>query len=94
MPNTRNKLSIAGSREPFGKVTKLEEIPSALFEILHLASGIKTPEGKQLAGLVDNVITVALSDPDAWIKLEQMASNGFRMTFSRQDCDSVEAVAN
>ncbi|MCI0337835.1 MAG: hypothetical protein L0226_09675, partial [Acidobacteria bacterium] len=60
MSNSKRKLSLAGSREPFGKVTSLEQIPSALFEILCLARELKTPKGDQIVSLVDDVITVAL----------------------------------
>jgi hypothetical protein len=73
MSNSKNKLSLAGSREPFGKVTALEQIPSALFEILTLARELKTPQGNKIAGLVDDVITVSLGDPEAWIKLQNSA---------------------
>jgi hypothetical protein len=85
MSNSKHKLSLAGSREPFGKVTSLEQIPSALFEILCLAKELKTPKGDQIAGIVDGVITVALNDPEAWVKLENMAANGYRIAFSRQE---------
>jgi hypothetical protein len=87
MRNSNPKLSLAGSREPFGKVTSLEQIPSALFEILCLARQLKTPKGDQIAGIVDDVITVALGDPEAWIKLENMAANGYKIAFSRQESE-------
>jgi len=87
MSNSKPKLSLAGSREPFGKVTSLEQIPSALFEILCLARELKTPKGDQIAGLVDDVITVALNDPEAWIKLENMAANGYQVGFFRQESE-------
>ncbi len=70
MISSKNKQSRIGSREPFGRVTKLEQIPSALFEVLHLARKIKTPEGKQIATIIDDIITVALADSEAWIKLK------------------------
>jgi len=87
MSNSKRKLSLAGSREPFGKVTSLEQIPSALFEILCLARELKTPKGDQIAGLVDDVITVALNDSEAWIRLENMAANGYKIAFSRQESE-------
>jgi hypothetical protein len=73
MKHSKGKLSLTGSREPFGKVTQLEQIPSALFEILTLARSVKTPEGKQIVSLIDDVITVALADPEAWLKLQNPA---------------------
>ena len=87
MSNSKHKLSLAGSREPFGKVTSLEQIPSALFEILCLAREMKTPKGDQVAGIMDGVISVALADPEAWIKLENMAANGYRVGFFRQESE-------
>ncbi|MCI0338807.1 MAG: hypothetical protein L0226_14625 [Acidobacteria bacterium] len=87
MSNSKRKLSLAGSREPFGKVTSLEQIPSALFEILCLARELKTPKGDQIVSLVDDVITVALSDPESWLKLENMAANGYKTVFSRQESE-------
>jgi len=73
MSNSKRKLSLAGSREPFGRVTALEQIPSVLFEILCLAREIKTPQGAQIAGLMDDVIGVALDDPDTWLKFKSLA---------------------
>jgi hypothetical protein len=71
MKHSKGKPSPVGnSREPFGKVTKLEQIPSALFEILTLARELKTPQGEKIAAIVDDVITVSLGDPEAWIKLQ------------------------
>jgi hypothetical protein len=58
-----------------------------LFEILCLARELKTPKGDQIAGLVDDVITVALDDSEAWIKLENMAANGYKVGFSRQESE-------
>jgi hypothetical protein len=83
MSNSKPKLSLASGREPFGKVTSLEQIPSVLFELLCLSREIEDPKGKQIAGLIDGVITVALADPEAWLKIEQMAENGYRVAFSR-----------
>ncbi len=85
MNNSNRKLSVAGGREPFGKVTSLEQIPGVLFEILCLARGIKDPKAKTIVSLADDVITVALADPEAWVKIEQMAENGYRVAFSRQN---------
>lgn len=87
MSNLKRKLSLAGSREPFGKVTSIEQIPSALFEILGLSRDVDHPKAKQITALVDDLITVALADPETWIKLENMAKNGYRITFSRQESE-------
>jgi hypothetical protein len=87
MSNSKPKLALASSREPFGKVTSLEQIPSVLFELLWLSREIADPKGKQIAGLVDDVITVALADPEAWLKIEQMAENGSWAAFSRLESE-------
>jgi hypothetical protein len=59
-----------GSRIPSGRATKLVQIPSAIFEVLCLARELKTPKGDQIAGLIDDVIGVALDDLDAWLKFK------------------------
>src|SRR5215831_15116088 len=87
MSNSKRKLSLVGSREPFGKVTTLEQIPSAMFEILCLAREIKTPKGDQIANLVNDVITVALDDPEAWLKLENISASGYRTVFLCQESE-------
>lgn len=89
MSNSNRKLSVAGSREPFGKVTSLEQIPGVLFEILCLAREIKDPKAKTISSLTDDVITVALADPETWVKIENMAENGYRMVFSRQNPENL-----
>jgi hypothetical protein len=68
-------------------VTSLEQIPSALFEILCLARELKTPKGDQIASLVDDVITVALDDSEAWLKLKNMTANGYKIGFFRQESE-------
>lgn len=89
MSSTKRRPSLAGSsREPFGKVTRLEQIPTALFEILALATEIDTTGGRTIKILVDGVIDVALADPEAWIKIQKMAANGYKIAFSRQESES------
>lgn len=88
MSNSNRKLSVAGSREPFGKVTNLEQIPGVLFEILCLAREIEHPKAKTISSLADDIITVALNDSQAWVKLESMAENGYRVAFSRQNSEN------
>ena len=48
----------------------MEHIPSAIFETLCLARELKTPKGDPIAGLIDDVIGVALDDPDALLKFK------------------------
>ena len=83
MSNSKHRLSVVGSREPFGRVIRLEQIPSALFEILCLARELKTPKGDQIARLIDDVITVALDDPDTWLKFQNLAAEEYRNAISR-----------
>lgn len=95
MRNSKSKLSVAGSgRQPFGKVTTLEQIPGVLFEILCLSQEIEHPKAKTIASLADDLITVALADPDTWIKLENMAANGYQVGFSRQISETPQTTEN
>ena len=83
MSNSKSRLSVVGSREPFGRVTRLEQIPSALFEILCLARELQTPKGDQIARLIDDVVGVALDDPDTWLKFKNMAAEEYRNAIFR-----------
>jgi len=56
-------------------------MPIALYEALNLARKIKTEEGEKLAALINSFIEVVLDDPDAIMKLENLAANGYRMAF-------------
>ncbi|MGH9834946.1 MAG: hypothetical protein ACRD9Y_18150 [Blastocatellia bacterium] len=85
MPRSRNHLSLATSREPFGKVTELFQVPIALFEIAQLASEIDHPKAKQIVSLIDDTINVTLDDPEALVKLSNAAGNGYRIRFSAAD---------
>lgn len=85
MHNSKSNLSLATSREPFGKVTELMQVPIALFEILALASEMNTQKGKQIAKLAEDVISVTLADPEALVKLSNAAQNGYEIRFSRTE---------
>jgi len=54
-----------------------------MFEILCLAREMKTPKGDKIAGLIDDVIGVALEDPDAWLKFKNLAAEEYRNAISR-----------
>jgi hypothetical protein len=64
-------------------VTALEQIPSALFELLCLAREVKTPLGEQIASLTDDLIGVALDDPDTWLKFKNLAAEEYRNAIFR-----------
>ncbi len=75
----QHPISEIGSRDPFGRVTRLGQMPSAIFEILCLARELKTPKGDQMdglpdgrhdSGMIDDVIGVALDNPDALLKFK------------------------
>jgi len=85
MPRSKNNLSAASCREPFGKVTELMQVPIALFEVLSLASEIDHPKAKQIERLTDSIINVTLDDPDALVKLSNLAGNGYAIQFSRTE---------
>lgn len=82
MPRSKNNLSPATCREPFGKVTELMQVPIAFFEVLSLASEIDNPKARQIEKLMDSVINVTLDDPEALVKLSNMAGNGYAIRFS------------
>jgi len=54
-----------------------------MFEILCLAREIKTPQGAQIASLTDDLIGVALDDPDTWQKFKNLAGDEYRNAISR-----------
>jgi hypothetical protein len=82
MPRSKSNSLALTCREPFGKVTELFQVPIALFEIMALASEINDPKAKQIVGLIDDTIRVTLDDPDALVKLSNMAGNGYEIRFS------------
>lgn len=85
MPRSKNHLSLATSREPFGRVTDLFQVPIVMFEILQLAGEIEDPKARQIVGLMDDMIRVVLDDPEALVKLSNAAGNGYRIRFSAAD---------
>jgi len=82
MPVSKKHLSLATCRAPFGKVEELFQVPIAMFEILQLASEINHPKAQQIVRLIDDTIRVTLDDPDALVKLSNMAGNGYQIHFS------------
>jgi len=54
-----------------------------MFEILCLARELKTLKGDQIARLIDDVIGVALDDPDTWLKFKNLAAEEYRNAISR-----------
>ena len=85
MPRSKNNLSLASSREPFGKVTELMQVPVAMYEVMLLASEIDDPKARQIVDLMDNTIGVTLDDPEAFVKLRNLAGNGYEIRFSRTE---------
>jgi len=85
MPRSKNNLSLATCREPFGRVTELMQVPIALFEVMALAGEMEGPKAKQIVTLMDNVINVTLADPEALVKLSNLAANGYKIRFSRTE---------
>lgn len=94
MSNSRRKLSLVGSREPFGRVTSLEQIPSVMFEILCLAREIKRPLGEQIASLTDDLVGVALADADTWQKFTPLAAEEYRNAIFRLESQSAVSGGN
>jgi hypothetical protein len=48
-----------------------------------LAREIKTTQGEQIARLMDDVIGVALEDPDTWLKFKSLAAEEYRNAIFR-----------
>lgn len=65
-----------------GKGRELIQVPIALFEVVSLASEINDPKAKQIEKLMDSVINVTIDDPEALVKLSQMAEKGYVVRFS------------
>ena len=82
MKTSRKALSLATCREPFGKVEELYQVPIALFEMMALADEIDDPKAKQIVALMNDTIAVVLGDPEALVKLSNMAENGYKIRFS------------
>jgi len=69
------------TREPYGKVTEVGQVPIALQEISEIASGIKPDDGpislqskaKAIKNMADSIITVTCVNPGC---LSQMAEDG------------------
>ncbi|HEU0184668.1 MAG TPA: hypothetical protein VFS27_05100 [Blastocatellia bacterium] len=94
MSNSKRKPSLVGSREPFGRVTALEQIPSVMFEILCLAREVNPPIGAQIASLTDDLVGVALDDPDTWLKFKNLAGEEYRSAISRLESQSPVSDGN
>lgn len=81
MSRSKNSSSAATSREPFGMVTELMQVPIVLYEILSLASEIDDPKARQIAKLTENVIEVTLDDPESLVKLLTASSGRSEIQF-------------
>ena len=60
------------------------QVPIALFEVLSLASEIDHPKAKQIERLTDSIINVTLDDPDALVKLSNLAGQRYVIRFSME----------
>lgn len=78
MANTKRNSDASTSREPFGPVTELIQVPLALFEIQALATEL---ENSKILDMIKGVIATTLPDPDAWQKIAELRpkeANGSR----------------
>lgn len=66
MASTKHNSDASMSREPFGPVTELIQVPLALFEIQALATEF---ENSKILDMIKGVIATTLPDPDAWQKI-------------------------
>jgi hypothetical protein len=65
-----------------------------MFEILCLAREIKTPIGEQIASLTDDLVGVALGDPDTWLKFKNLAAEEYQDAISRRESRSAVTDGN
>jgi len=70
MKHTNDKSSRATKRHPFEPVTRLEQVPIALYEILELAT---RGESGKIVPLIESVITVTQIDAEGLAKLPHVA---------------------
>lgn len=61
------------------------QVPIALFEVMQLAAEINHPKAKQIVSLMESTINVTLYDPEAFVKLQNLAGNGYEIRFSRTE---------
>jgi hypothetical protein len=73
MASTKHNCDASTSREPFGPVTELIQVPLALFEIQALAT---EAGNSKILEMVKGVIATTLPDPDAWQKIGEARPNG------------------
>ena len=81
MRNSKQLTLTNSSKEPYAPISDALQMPIALYECLDLARKIKTADGAKLKALIASLIDVVLNDPDAIIKLQNLAENGYRMSF-------------
>ena len=48
---------------------------------MSLGSEIDDPKAKQIVGLMDSLINLTLDDPEALVKLQNVAGNGYQIQF-------------
>lgn len=66
MPRSKSNSS-QGIRAPFEPISKLWEVPAALYEIKWLAT---QDEADRILPLVDSILKVTEADPQAWEQLK------------------------
>ena len=81
MRNSKPLKLTSSSKEPYAPISDALQMPIALYECLDLARKIKTQDGAKLKALIASLIDVVLNDPDAIIKLQNLAENGYQMLF-------------
>lgn len=69
MKDTNAKSSKLRSRAPFQPVTKLVQVPLALFEIKALALEHRAGH---IVPLIESIINITLNDPNAWAQIAEM----------------------
>lgn len=99
MKNSNSLRLSSSSLEPFAPISDAVQMPISLFEALHLVTVIdkaqRSEESKQLKAILNSYIEVVLNDSAAITKVENMASNGYRIRFEKvEEIESDKIAAN
>lgn len=78
----KSSLRTIECREAFGRITRLVEVPVGFFEAAGLAGEIEHPKARVIEQIMTDIIAVMLDDPEASIKLQNLAANGYQIRFS------------
>lgn len=84
MNSGKSKLS-RKTREPYGKVTEVGQVPIALLEISEIASGINPSDGpislqikaKSVKNLADSILAITCANPGCLSQMADSREHGY-----------------